>query len=44
MKNRISKKCIKAVAKACEKIAYSNSASACSFAMYQPKEPKALRK
>lgn len=44
MKNIVSEKCAKVVAKTCEKIAYSVSASACSWGTYQPKEPKALRK
>lgn len=30
--------------KVLNKVAHSTSASACSFSLYQPKEPKSLRK
>lgn len=44
MKKSVSKLVVKPLAKACEKMAVSVSASACCWCTYQPKEPKVLRK
>ena len=44
MKKLESKVVMKSIAKVCEKMAYSVSASACMWGAYQPKQPKSLNK
>ncbi|MHC1681770.1 MAG: cyclic lactone autoinducer peptide [Clostridiaceae bacterium] len=44
MKEKTLKKVASIGEKLFNKVAHSTSASACSFAFYQPKEPKSLRK
>ena len=43
MKNKINEVILKSTSDACKKMAYTVSASACYFSLYQPKEPKILR-
>lgn len=44
MKSQLKEKCIKVTAKLLKSVAYSTADSACHFGVYQPKEPKSLRK
>lgn len=44
MKNMINKICVKTTSEVCKKMAFSVSASACSWSTFQPKEPKCLKK
>ncbi|AVP62796.1 cyclic lactone autoinducer peptide [Clostridium botulinum] len=44
MKKQLKEKCIKVTAKLLKSVAYSTADSACVYGLYQPKEPKSLRK
>ncbi|PRR84314.1 cyclic lactone autoinducer peptide [Clostridium vincentii] len=44
MKNKINNLFVKLTSNVCTKIAFSVSASACSWGFFQPEEPKCLRK
>lgn len=43
MKNKINEAILKTTSDTCKKMAYSVSASACIWGVFQPKEPKILR-
>ncbi|APQ98266.1 cyclic lactone autoinducer peptide [Clostridium botulinum] len=44
MKKQLKEKCTKVTAKLLKSVAYSTADSACYMGIYQPKEPKSLRK
>ncbi|ABS35071.1 cyclic lactone autoinducer peptide [Clostridium botulinum] len=44
MKKQLKEKCVKVTAKLLKSVAYSAADSACVVGIYQPKEPKSLRK
>ncbi|MHB9939335.1 hypothetical protein B2H94_15715 [Clostridium sporogenes] len=44
MKKQLKEKCVKVTAKFLKSVAYSTADSACVAGIYQPKEPKSLRK
>lgn len=44
MKNKINKLVVTLTSNVCTKMAFSVSASACSWSAFQPEEPKCLRK
>lgn len=44
MKKQLKEKCVKVTAKLLKSVAYSTADSACHVSLYQPKEPKSLRK
>ena len=44
MKNKINKFFVTLTSNVCTKMAFSVSASACSWSLFQPEEPKVLEK